>query len=132
MREIKFRAWHKQDGYMILPEHCESFDINFTPKGYDGFSFDIRYKGSGGVLGSHKHIELMQYTGLKDRNGKEIYEGDICKKTYGSSTPVFTVAYHDARGMFIMQDGYNEPLYTVNNSMVEIIGNIYENPELLK
>jgi len=43
MREIKFRAWHKQDGYMILPEHCERFDINFTPKGYDGFSFDIRY-----------------------------------------------------------------------------------------
>jgi uncharacterized phage protein (TIGR01671 family) len=75
---------------------------------------------------------FLQYTGLKDLNGNEIYEGDIIKKTYGSSVPFFVVAWHNERAMFIQQDGYNEPLFQIETGYIEIIGNIYEHPNLIQ
>ncbi|KIV60342.1 hypothetical protein TS65_00585 [Aneurinibacillus migulanus] len=71
--------------------------------------------------------ELMQYTGLKDRNGRDIYEGDI----NGSDEPMY-VAYQD--GCFGLKFK-NNPSYfdsCINWDQLEIIGNIYQNPELLE
>jgi hypothetical protein len=67
----------------------------------------------------------MQYTGLKDRNGKEIYEGD-----FTDEGPV--IFHNDYLGFFVKTNSEEEfkPLYDF--ALLEIIGNIYENPELLK
>lgn len=72
-----------------------------------------------------------QFTGLTDKNGVEIYEGDVVEKCYGSSVKTGVVAWHQERAMFILQDGFNEPLYQLPLNMIEVIGNVFENPELL-
>lgn len=108
-REIKFRAW---DGQQML----------FTPT---STNYALHR-----FFGFIDNLEVMQFTGLKDKNGKEIYEGDIMKKTYGASIPLFEVSYHVERGLWIQNDGYNEPLCEVYR-MCEVIGNIFETPELL-
>ena len=74
---------------------------------------------------------LMQYTGLKDKNGKEIYEGDVLEKNYGATIKRFTVSWHKERMAFINQDGFNELLFHTPLEMCEIIGNIYENQNLI-
>lgn len=83
----------------------------------------------------------MQFTGLLDKNGKEIYEGDTLIRSYGALKPlvigklnrgdVFDVEFF--RGQFLMRDkglGHDKRL-NEHAELMEIIGNIYENPELL-
>ena len=78
-------------------------------------------------------IELMQSTGLKDKNGKEIFEGDIL---YGYAGEDFweIVEFDTEEGKWIRKDiWYNSKLgLSENNEFMEIVGNIYENPELLE
>jgi uncharacterized phage protein (TIGR01671 family) len=107
-REIKFRFW--RDNKMQTAHQLNSYE-------------DYNFSGDGEIL--------MQFTGLHDKNGKEIYEGDILKKHYGSSVPIFAVAWHKEGMMFIQNDGYDKPLFEISPEYIEIIGNIYENPELL-
>lgn len=101
-REIKFRAWDKKWLFMTYP--CTLEDIK------NGFE---------GIFGKNK--DLMQYTGLKDKNGKEIYEGDIVNHKYYSTPIVITFK----NGCFESGD------VNITDKSLEIIGNIYENPELL-
>jgi len=86
--------------------------------------------------------DLMQFTGLKDRNGKEIYEGDIIKYHYfyfadGSEIEkecVCSVKWDDTFANFDAMDkeGFAHFLGNASDDGIEVIGNIYENPELLK
>ena len=87
---------------------------------------------------SFDDVELMQYTGVKDKNGKEIYEGDIIKYKFPYDrrikhiSPVF---YMESQASYGVLDIYkNEiPLYTIStNNYFEVIGNIYENKNLLE
>mgnify|MGYP002760781548 FL=1 len=78
-------------------------------------------------------FEVMQYTGLKDNNGKEIYEGDVVEiylYEYASvdETQKITIGENKGGRNFYRDVGY---LQNINSKHVEIIGNMYENPELI-
>ena len=111
-REIKFRAWDK---------------------GQKDMKFGELKKGTifwNGALLNGAEDTLMQFIGLKDKNGKEIYEGDIVNTEEG----IGYISYYIPDCKFIVViDGYWDDLDRTLNCypQIEIIGNIYENPELL-
>lgn len=82
---------------------------------------------------------VMQFTGLKDKNGKEIYEGDIINYKYSRHTSTqFVVKYNEFQATFVVVDNHNDLVYTfreladyIQLNSLEVIGNIYENKELL-
>jgi uncharacterized phage protein (TIGR01671 family) len=126
MREIKFRAWDKEKKQMTpsfnLWSLTEDENFNLCLDGY-------------GILYPNRVI-LMQYTGLHDKNGKEIYEGDIVSEwfypDFGIEKTRFEgiVEWFDS-GWFVKTKNVGEISLT-DTAEIEIIGNIYENPESLK
>lgn len=129
MREIRFRAW--------LPEEKEMqmvHDIHFNE---DGSFWRIRFYSEGHnyvIQGANKY-ELMQFTGLKDKNGKEVYEDDIIEfENQGK----YVIIYREDSAMFYVRpttNGEQIPIwleYSNQNCPYEVIGNIYENPELME
>ena len=118
MREIKFRVWHKRLEEMLKPNQWNSYG----PK--------INY----GVIESDDH-EIMQYTGLKDKNGKEIYEGDVVIQPKWFSVGQYLPATGEVKylGVRFTVDciGQWKGAHAELNGNSEVIGNIYENPELL-
>jgi len=141
MREIKFRAWDKKNNCWVDPQY------SIYPEYMLGGFIDMHI-GAG--------IELMQYTGLKDKNGKEIYEGDILDVKFrgGYVERISWKGPPDARAFVFWDfsafrlkckgaqderyadwtdtDGYFDPMLEMERSHSEVIGNIYENPELLE
>lgn len=122
-RKIKFRAWDNENKYMITSKQgiftALRNSMNITVQ-------DNGYYNNGDLLKPNKEkYTLMQYTGLKDKNGVEIYEGDKVKaKFYGKEV--------------VGEIGFNSGCYLLWNSCVsdnqlfiftdiEVIGNIYEN-----
>lgn len=137
MREIKFRAWNKEYGEM-----CYSTNVALYEK-REFYPF--------GIIVGFSHYptndwELMQYTGLRDKNGKEVYEGDIVRYTFDNPDSVLStenglkirtgkIFWQEWRASFAIgcQMANNDLFkYVRNGNRVEVIGNIYENPELLQ
>lgn len=121
MREIKFRAWHK--GKKII---SEVLGIDILHKEIFFSNGDVDYC----EISDFKYIELMEYTGLKDKNNKEIYEGDIVTLHNGK----YKVIFNSKEARFVLRDDefeMNIPFTNNNNKRMEIVGNIYENPELM-
>ena len=131
-REIKFRAFIEATSQML-----NVFDMNFI-KDEDNGRF-VRMINNENFDANSKFIscrvdevELMQYTGLKDKNGVEIYEGDIVEFYidfgYGMQKVIAKITYKDSGFKYESLAGTD--FMNIFND-VKIIGNIYENPELL-
>ena len=130
-REIKFRAWLKEEKKMVNVE-----TIDFSEK-------SIQYLEKNEIIDAYllrtkflEDVELMQYTGIKDKNGKEIYEGDILKDNKGR---ISKVVWHGSFAGFVYSyiDKDNEEYCNPNNlhlcyMKMEVVGNIYENKNLLE
>ena len=141
-REIKFRAWEKTEKKMGVVEVLTDqgcFILGITP-GKDTYlngGKTIVVAPTDGRFVPFQECELMQFTGLKDKQGKEIYEGDILDNHF----KVEWNQLHNGFALFnkkgychqLMADEYNLtgeslPPWQIN---AEVIGNIYEIPELL-
>jgi uncharacterized phage protein (TIGR01671 family) len=117
-REIKFRAWHTQVVAMKPVEW-----MNFK-----GDLLKVPFYGNW----AKSSCVLMQYTGLKDKNGKEIFEEDLVKWTdeLGENPTIFKVAYEETRWVIVPIPDSLVGWY-LGEKELEVIGNIYQNPELL-
>lgn len=117
MRDIKFRAWDSLGGKMyswteLLNQNLKNI---FTIPEQCGYS-------------------IMQYTGLKDKNGKEIYEGDVVKVFTNKEWRIGIIIYEHS-GFTIDVTNNKELEYgrtSIIENLTEVIGNIYDNPELLE
>jgi uncharacterized phage protein (TIGR01671 family) len=133
MRDIKFRAWIKEEQIITYFED-ESYILNgdMSVDAFDYDKSDCKYY----FEPCYKTVdaEIMQYTGLKDKNEKEIYEGDILKVILPEIEPIIgEIIYVQETCSFIIKNyngidcGFFEKLKDI-----EVIGNIYDNPELLE
>ena len=125
MREIKFRAWDKEQKEWVkysitdnIPIFCHNTSRWKTDK-------------------EGKRFALCQYTGLKDKNNREIYEGDIVRDFGSDYVPVYTKGIYMALNTEQLKYPEEHRQLSTQFNVIwrngcEIIGNIYENPELLK
>ena len=137
-REIKFKAWDEQNKIM-------HFDFQFIKSGEAGndwiiFKSDKQKLEKGDVFNNpyfSQQLKIMQWTGLLDKNGKEIYEGDIVSVSLslGYSNNRVVVWNKIGGSWCFSEDGIQEGIdldFTDIGDDIEIIGNIHENKELLK
>lgn len=129
-RDIKFRAWIKIDEGLMISQSSKS-DFMMVSNG-DGFGIVYDYED----WLKDEQFEIMQYTGKKDKNGVEIYEGDIVEyntKRYGRLIKHKSeIIFKDGCYMFKNNKTsiYDFATYSLFG-ICKVIGNIYENPELL-
>ena len=136
MRPIKFKAWNKKTKYLTRVH-----SVDFTLSGELSISIMKAGRFKEKEFYKQEDIVLLQYVGIVDFDGRELYEGDIIEFTHKDTFPnthIVAVQYFSEQGAYILYDGSGRSPaleYVLHLSMLRtefyVIGNIYENPELL-
>lgn len=123
MREFKFRAWDT--------EKQEMATVNFI--GLNDYEVGMEDEECRRWRATYPYVcRLMQYTNLKDKNGKEIYEGDILKVKLDDGEANLYVKYTNGEYRVVNEGKWEDSLYSyMYFGDVEIVGNIYENKDLI-
>ena len=130
MRENKYRAWDTKRKKMWSAEELGKDQVTLSP---DGRGF-MNVSGVSTRFSQYSpHLIPLQYTDLEDKNGKEIYDGDVIRRAY--KTQVLHYFDHEVKWDCERTGWYCGELslgYIYKKDEIEIIGNIHENPELME
>ena len=123
MRDFKFRAWHDDTKTMVYFGLGQD-NIRFLDRNGDPYHLELRFD-----------TPVMQSTGILDRDGNEVYEGDIIKYYYWNPDmthpKIAKIAYSTEHGSFMIFGIESWAIWFVHGPVVEVIGDIYETPELM-
>ena len=124
MKEFKMKAWLKKENKMVS---IIGIDLNYQYIRYtdDGNLFKDDYK-----IAEFKDIELLQFTGAKSKAGQEVYEADVIKFNDGIDDIYGLISYDDEDAVYcVSYENVTEHLLNMAGDF-EIVGNIFENPDL--
>ena len=124
MKKFKMKAWLKKEKKMVA---IIGIDFNYEYIRYteDGNLFNENYKTA-----AFKDIELLQFSGAKDKAGQELYEADVIKFNDGIDDIYGLISYDDEDGSYrVSYENITEHLSNLEGDF-EIVGNIFENPQL--
>lgn len=125
MREIKFRAWDNFFKQMYY------FDFENNIEVRSGHLWIVHEEGA--ISSKSPSIKIMQYTGLKDRNDKEIYVGDlVAVADYANWEGLYKIILDEKNLMYMLEDAFGDREKLCEFEEYLVKGNIYENPELLE
>lgn len=126
-RPIKYRAWHKKKQQMCEILRMDFWDPTKTGKNIELCACQLVYNGKTSIV-IIEDLELMEYTGLQDKNGKKIFEADIVRVEDVENR---TVVYELASFNLVHPSESRIFLEARGPELLEVIGNVYEHPSLL-
>lgn len=137
MRDIKLRFWDKENKSMVYQNKESLFPLSYYKIVCDCFTdFEFRlFKLKNNTMNFEEVDSVkMQYTGLIDINGKEIYEGDILRHFKRHKDKLLKIEVSPSYGVYAQENYNTKILIGKSNTHLyfEVIGNIYENSELLE
>lgn len=141
MRELKFRVWDNLEKDYLNEEDIAIDNLGniFIFERYDNNDSDLWYTRLLPDLDNKRHV-IEQYTGLKDKNGRDIYEGDIVKYYPRHNGVPYRVYWANESAKFligrkgVVGQELSSVMYNLDTGriLLEVIGNVHKNPELLE